>query len=102
MGGSGVNGGNSDTIVLRKKKKRSNHGGRFSYVSLSHCAKKVKFSNLWFRGHCDLSLTAGRSLHLDVSFKIVRSQPCMVCLTHNATHGKRDGKTATAHLNANH
>ena len=44
-------------------------------------------------------MTAGKALLLDVSFKIVVSEPCMVYLSHNAVHGKQDGKTATVHLN---
>jgi len=39
--------------------------------------QRMKFSNLWFRWHCELLLTAGRSLLLDVSFKIVGNQFCM-------------------------
>lgn len=65
----------------------------FSTFFLPHCAKNVKFSKLWFRWHCELSLTAGRSLLLDVSFKIVGNQFCMVLITNDAAHGKQDGRT---------
>ena len=44
-------------------------------------------------------MTAGGALPLDVSFKIVGSEPCTVYLAHNAAHGKQDEKTATVHLN---